>query len=229
MASALGCNLADNEEVGDDGPGDARAIPRGRLAGDGIRGLHPLCGHFTCQGARLADAIGGLAARSGIDPDVDLRRDGVTVRLTVSEDGELSEQDAILAGEIAAAARELDLNVDLGGVQMIQVAIDAMSIPDVVPFWQAVLGYEVHGDSLLDPKFEGPTVWFQQMDAPRPQRNRIHVDVYLPQDQTEARIAAALAAGGRIVYDGHAPDWWTLADPEGNEVDVAHWPDRTEN
>ena len=35
-----------------------------------------------------------------------------------------------------------------------------------------------------------------------------------------------LAAGGRIVYDGHAPDWWTLADPEGNEVDVAPWPDR---
>ena len=33
------------------------------------------------------------------------------------------------------------------------------------------------------------------MDAPRPQRNRIHVDVYLPVDQAEARIAAALAAG----------------------------------
>ena len=46
------------------------------------------------------------------------------------------------------------------------------------------------------------------------------------QDQAETRIAAAIDAGGRIVNDTHAPEWWTLADPEGNEVDVAPWPDR---
>jgi 4a-hydroxytetrahydrobiopterin dehydratase len=59
------------------------------------------------------------------------------------------------------------------------------------------------------------------MDAPRPQRNRIHVDVFVPNDEAQARVAAALAAGGRLVDDSHAPHWWTLADPEGNEVDVA--------
>jgi 4a-hydroxytetrahydrobiopterin dehydratase len=64
------------------------------------------------------------------------------------------------------------------------------------------------------------------MDAARPQRNRIHIDVYLPVEQAEARIAAALAAGGYLVSDEHAPEWWTLADAEGNEVDVAPWPDR---
>jgi 4a-hydroxytetrahydrobiopterin dehydratase len=58
------------------------------------------------------------------------------------------------------------------------------------------------------------------MDAP-PQRNRIHIDVWMQRDQAEARIAAALAAGGRLVSDQQAPMWWTLADPEGNEVDVA--------
>jgi 4a-hydroxytetrahydrobiopterin dehydratase len=63
------------------------------------------------------------------------------------------------------------------------------------------------------------------MDAPRPQRNRIHIDLYLPEDQAKARIDAAVAAGGRIVSDARAPYWWTLADPEGNEVDVAPWPD----
>ena len=56
------------------------------------------------------------------------------------------------------------------------------------------------------------------MDAPRPQRNRVHVDVFVPNDAAEARVAAALAAGGRLVDDSHAPDWWTLADAEGNEV-----------
>jgi glyoxalase superfamily protein len=53
------------------------------------------------------------------------------------------------------------------------------------------------------------------------QRNRIHVDGFVPDDQALARIGSALAAGGRIVYDDRAPSWWTLADPEGNELDIA--------
>ena len=65
----------------------------------------------------------------------------------------------------------------------------------------------------------------QPMDAPRPQRNRVHIDVWVPHDQAEARVAAAIAAGGRLVTDEHAPGWWTLADAEGNEVDVATWMD----
>jgi 4a-hydroxytetrahydrobiopterin dehydratase len=34
-------------------------------------------------------------------------------------------------------------------------------------------------------------------------------------------VKAALAAGGTLVSDAHAPMWWTLADPEGNELDIA--------
>ena len=41
-------------------------------------------------------------------------------------------------------------------------------------------------------------------------------------------MAAALAAGGRVVDDSNAPEWWTLADPEGNEVDLAPWRDDSE-
>ena len=96
-----------------------------------------------------------------------------------------------------------------------------------VGFMLEVVTYEQVDDAdLIDPSFQGPPFWFQQMDAPRPQRNRIHVDVYLPVDQAEARVAAALAAGGHLVSDENAPEWWTLADAEGNEVDVAPWPDR---
>ena len=90
-----------------------------------------------------------------------------------------------------------------------------------------MLGYRQVGDEdLIDPHFQGPPLWFQQMDAPRPQRNRIHIDLYVPHDQAEARVAAALAAGGHVVGDENAPGWWTLADAEGSEVDVASWPDR---
>jgi 4a-hydroxytetrahydrobiopterin dehydratase len=180
-------------------------------------------------GARLADAIARIAETSGKNVHIDLRPAGVTVRLPVNDSGHLGEDEVDLAGEIAAVAVELGLTTDLDGLQTTQVAIDALSIRDVMPFWKAVLAYETFGDTLVDPRHEGPTVWFQQMDVPRPQRNRIHIDVYLPQDQAEARIEAAIAAGGRVVYEGHAPHWWTLADPEGNEVDVAPWPDREED
>jgi 4a-hydroxytetrahydrobiopterin dehydratase len=188
------------------------------------------CAHFRtgsfAAGVALVDAIGRLADATDHHPDVDLRSDGVTVRLR-TESGRLGEREVELAQHISAAARELGVPADPTSLQIVQIAIDALVIPDVMPFWRAVLGYrEVDDEDLIDPLFQGPPIWFQQMDAPRPQRNRIHIDVYVPHDQAEARVAAALAAGGHIVSDEHAPGWWTLADAEGNEVDVAPWPDR---
>jgi 4a-hydroxytetrahydrobiopterin dehydratase len=187
--------------------------------------------HFRTEsfatGVALVDVIGRMLDTDQDHPAVDLRQDGVTVRLGANREGRFSERDLILAEQISGAARELGASADLTGLQHIQVAIDALVIPDVLPFWRAVLGYEQVGDEdLLDPDLEGPPLWFQQMDAPRPQRNRIHVDLYVPHDEAEPRVAAAIAAGGRVVNDANAPGWWTLADPEGNEVDVASWPDR---
>jgi len=59
------------------------------------------------------------------------------------------------------------------------------------------------------------------MDALAAERNRIHIDVWVPPDQAQARIAAAIAAGGHLVTDEYAPAWWTLEDAEGNLADVA--------
>jgi 4a-hydroxytetrahydrobiopterin dehydratase len=188
------------------------------------------CGHFRtgsfAAGVALVDAIGRVTDAADHHPDVDLRSDSVTVRLR-RDDGTLGEREVALARQITAAAGELGVPVDPSSLQIVQIAIDALVIPHVLPFWRAVLGYrQVDDEDVIDALFQGPPIWFQQMDAPRPQRNRIHIDVYVPHDQAEARVAAALAAGGHLVSDEHAPEWWTLADAEGNEVDVAPWPDR---
>jgi 4a-hydroxytetrahydrobiopterin dehydratase len=177
-------------------------------------------------GSRLVHAISGLAGLEDHHPDVDLRYGGVTVRLITIADGYygMSRRDVELARRISALARELDVAADPSAVQTVQVSIDALVGPEVVPFWRAVLGYSDRGDSaedLVDPRGRGPLFWFQQMDAPRPQRNRIHVDVWVPHDQAEARVAAAVAAGGQLVTDQHAPSFWVLADAEGNEACVA--------
>ncbi|MBA2729840.1 MAG: 4a-hydroxytetrahydrobiopterin dehydratase [Euzebyaceae bacterium] len=186
------------------------------------------CAHFRTgsfvAGVALVGAIGRLADAANHHPDVDLRYEGVTVRLSTHGIGGLSERDVTLARQISAAARELDVPADPTAVQVIQVAIDALVGLEVLPFWRAVLGYQQVGDEdLVDPHGRGPSIWFQDMDAARPQRNRIHVDVSVPHDQAEARVAAAIAAGGHLVTDQYAPAWWTLADAEGNEVDVATW------
>jgi 4a-hydroxytetrahydrobiopterin dehydratase len=186
------------------------------------------CAYFRTgsfgAGAALVHAISELSAAANHHVDVDLRPEGVTVRLFTGEPGGLSNNDVELAREISAVAGKLGVAADPSGVQYVQITFDALVSAEVRPFWRAVLGYQAVGEvDLLDPLRRGPAFVFQQMDAPRPQRNRIHIDLYVPRDQAEARIAAALAAGGHVVTDEHAPDWWTLADAEGNEVDVAIW------
>jgi 4a-hydroxytetrahydrobiopterin dehydratase len=176
------------------------------------------------KGIELVDIIGQLAETANHHPDIDLRYTGVTVALFTHDVGDISDRDVRLAQQISIAARELGIAADPSRVQTLQISIDALVIPEVLPFWGAVLGYDRFGDEdVVDPLSRGPWVTFQQMDKPRPQRNRIHIDVSVPRDQAEARIAAALAAGGHIVTDAFAPHWWTLADAEGNEVDIAPW------
>jgi len=189
-------------------------------------GAHFRTGNFA-TGVALVDLIGKLADEANHHPDVDLRYSGVTVRLMTHEVDGLSQRDIDLARQISAVARTLGVAADPTGVQDVQVSIDALDISAVRPFWSAVLGYrEVGEEDLLDPHASGPSIWFQQMDEPRQERSRVHVDVFVPHDEALGRIAAALAAGGRLITEEHVPAWWVLADAEGNEACVATWTGR---
>jgi 4a-hydroxytetrahydrobiopterin dehydratase len=136
-----------------------------------------------------------------------------------------SQRDVEMARRISAVARGLGLRADPSVVQSILFTIDARVSAEVMPFWHAVLGYEYRVDNptedLIDPRGRGPSIWFQKTAEPPLQDFRIHVNIWVPHDQVQARIAAALAAGGRLVTDKYAPAWWTLADAEGNVADVA--------
>jgi 4a-hydroxytetrahydrobiopterin dehydratase len=179
------------------------------------------------ESARLVDAI----SRLGIEdhpPDVDVRRDGVTVRLiTIADDWYgPSRRDLELARRISAAARELGLAADPSALQSFLLIPGAPDTAEVMPFWRAILGYDPRADSpdedLVDPRTRGPSFWFEPMAEPRKDGGgAIHVAVWVPPELAEGRVAAALAAGGRIVRDQFAPSWWTLADAAGNEADVA--------
>lgn len=175
------------------------------------------------QGVELVEAVARLADEAGLPLLLDLRYPGVSV------DGGKDQHEragfAALAAAVQSAAHDLGLAADPAGVRDFQLGIDALDIPAVREFWRASLGYEADPRAgvtdLFDPRRLNPPVFFQQLDEPRPQRNRLHIDLFVPSDQAEARVAAAVAAGGTVVFDTYAPAWWTVADPEGNELDIA--------
>ena len=197
-----------------------------RVIGDGACSLFRT-GSFAAS-ARLVSAIGALAGIDDHRPDVDVRREGVTVRLLTTGDDYygMSQRDVELARRISAVARDQGVPADPAAVQSVLVIPGAPVVADVLPFWRAVLGYEPRSDSpdedLVDPHDRGPGFWFEAMDEPRGDGGgAIHIAVWVPPEAAEARVAAALAAGGRLVRDNFAPAWWTLADAAGNEADIA--------
>jgi 4a-hydroxytetrahydrobiopterin dehydratase len=205
---------------------EAEGVGDWRVIGDGASAYFPAASFAA--GARFVQAIGELPAVEDHAPDVDVRPDGVTVRLVTVTDNHygMSRRDIEMARQISAVAREHGLSADPSAVQSVLVIPGATSTAEILPFWRAVLGYLPRPDSpdedLVDPRSRGPSFWFEQLNEPRPDGGgAIHVAVWVPYDQAEARIAAALAAGGRLVRDAFAPSWWTLADAAGNEVDVA--------
>jgi 4a-hydroxytetrahydrobiopterin dehydratase len=200
-------------------------------AADGVDDWRALysgaCAYFRSDSYRTSAAfVAAIAALDEADearPDVDLRHDGVAVRLVSRDIHRMTGRDLRLARGISALARESSLTADPSAVQDFQLALGAVMTAKIMPFWRAVLGYEQVGDEdLLDPRARGPLIWFKEMASSRPNM-RIHVDVSVPHDQAEGRIAAAIEAGGRVVDDSHAPAWVTLADPEDNKVDIATW------
>jgi 4a-hydroxytetrahydrobiopterin dehydratase len=184
--------------------------------------------------AEATDAASVAVSAVGTDGQghltVDIRADRAVLRLQ-SDFGGVTGRDVRFAHEVSGALAARGLQPAPSAVQALEIAIDALDIGAVRPFWKAITGYVDEPGSelaaaLIDPVGRGPAIWFQQMDAPRPQRNRIHLDIDVPHEAASARIDAAIAAGGRLLSDDAAPAFWVLADPEGNEACICTWQGR---
>lgn len=177
--------------------------------------------------AALASAIAAAADEHVHHPDIDIRYpDRVHVALTTHATGGLTTLDSDLARVISTAATTACATSEPLAAQAMEIAIDTVDADRIRPFWAAVLGYPDTGGTLVDPRRFGPSVWFQDTDESRTQRQRFHIDISVAHDVAEQRVAAALAAGGTLVNDTFAPSWWVLADADGNEACVCTWQDR---
>ena len=191
------------------------------------------CGSYA-EAGRFAADLASLCDELDHHASIDLRYpDLVHVVSTTHVTNGLTDRDETLARAVTDLAARRGLHSSPRASMALEIAVDALDIDAVRPFWQTVLGYvpekTAEGEqvvALIDPEGIGPSLWFQQMEAPRPTRNRIHLDVVVPHDVAEERVAETLASGGRLVSDAAARAFWVLADAEGNEACICTWQDR---
>ena len=206
---------------------------RAFLAAEGVQEWAVLHGGPTAvyrtktlaEAAALAQTIAALPGLEGTNVQLSVVSDRLTVRLT-REVWKTETTHIDLARAITALARTSGAVADPTAIHEVQVAISAK--PDAIDlgFWRAVLGYApMQSDNAIDPLGNSSTVWMQELDAEKPLRHAMHIDVSVPREQAEVRLAAAVAAGGVIVDASHAPSYWILADRSGNKVCIAAWPD----
>jgi hypothetical protein len=124
------------------------------------------------------------AAVAASEPDggghlrIDMRLDRVGLSLQTRAIAAVTHTDTELARRISFALRKLGPH-SAGAtsaesprpVQMLEMAIDAVDIAAIRPFWKAVLAYADEPgragpeDAIVDPAGQLPAIWFQQMDA----------------------------------------------------------------
>ena len=182
-----------------------RVVPRGRRA----ERRHRRCGRSLQH-----------------HPDVDLRYPNIVrVVLTTHATGGVTALDVALAREVSSLAAAAGAP-QCPAPQALEIAIDTMDAERIRPFWAAVLGYRDDGGTSWIRCASGHRSGSSRWTSPRTDRDRFHIDVSVAHDAAPARLAAALAAGGRLVTDQFARSWWVLADADGNEACICTWQDR---
>jgi predicted enzyme related to lactoylglutathione lyase len=104
------------------------------------------------------------------------------------------------------------------------ICFDCADARRVGSFWAEVLGYTLHEDEtpggpvMLEPVERGMRIWFNPVPEPKVAKNRVHIDINMPDG---AEIDRLLGLGASVVQEIRGEDgalWWTImADPEGNE------------
>ena len=135
-----------------------------RVVSDGAHAFYRTDSMATA--ARFVQAISELPDIDKHPPDVDVRSDGVTVRLiTFTPDfGGMTTRDLEIARQISAAATKLGLDGDPSAIQSLIIIPGWTAPAEVIPFWRAMLGYVPRIDSpeedLVDPHNRGTGFWF---------------------------------------------------------------------
>ncbi|GGC07055.1 4a-hydroxytetrahydrobiopterin dehydratase [Cellulomonas carbonis] len=187
--------------------------------------------------ARFVAAIGEAGDALGHHPTVSIGRNHVDLKL-VSPDAVyredqttehvvewVTQKDVDVARRITEVAAEHGLTADPSSVSVVELGLDTTSSSTIAPVWAALLtgdpasqGRGSPSDEVRDATGRVPNLWFGDAadDDAATARQRFHVEVYVPAEVAEGRIAAAVAAGGTVVDDSESPSLTVIADQDGN-------------
>ncbi len=178
----------------------------------------------------LVDAITVVAEEMGHHPDLDLAYGRLDVRLTSHDVGGVTSRDVLLARTISELALSAGATPHPERTSVLELGLDSADEAEIRPFWAALLDYdtvEAWGEfQIRDATGRRASIWFQPTEAHDVPRQRWHLDLRIPPEVVEDRIAAAIEAGGELVDDTAAPAFWVLADPQGNRACLTTWQGR---
>ncbi len=200
------------------------------------QGLHAryLVDDFS-TGARFVAAVGEAGDALGHHPRASIGTGHVDLKLVSADaiyrDDEgiehvvewVTQQDVDLARRITEIAADHGIKADPASVSVIELGLDTADSANIAPVWAALLtgnseaqGHGSPSDEIRDATGRVPNLWFGDADEGDTRRQRFHVEVYVPREVVEQRIAAAVAAGGTVVDDSDAPSLTVIADQDGN-------------
>ena len=147
----------------------------------------------------------------------------------------VTQHDVDLARRIAAIAADHEVDADPASVSVIELGLDTAHSATIAPVWAVLLtgnaeaqGHGTPSDEIRDATGRVPNLSFGDEPLHGTPRQRFHVEVYVAPEVAEQRIVAAVAAGGTVVDDSHAPSLTVIADQDGNTgvlcVDVSAAP-----
>jgi 4a-hydroxytetrahydrobiopterin dehydratase len=188
-------------------------------------------------GARFVSAIAEAGKSLAHQPLVSMGKGYVDLQLVTGDaiyrDDEgtehvierVSQQDVDLARRITDIAAEQGLAADPASVSEVELGLDTATSETIAPVWAALLTGDVESqgrgtpsDEIRDATERVPNLWFgdEPSGADGAGMARFHIEVYVPPEVVEERIAAVLAAGGVIVDDSESPGLTVVADQDGN-------------
>ncbi|WP_158607683.1 VOC family protein [Flexivirga caeni] len=142
----------------------------------------------------------------------------------------MTSRDVALARTVSELASAAGVASHPERTSVLELGLDSADEAQMRPFWAAPARLR-HGRrwgelQLHDTTGRRPAIWFQPTEAQDTPRQRWHLDLRIPPEVVQDRIAAALNAGGKLVDDTAAPVFWVLADPQGNRACLTTWQGR---
>ena len=186
---------------------------------------------FT-QAIEFVNRFTNFAEAQDHHPDFEIRYNTIRMRVLSHDVGGLTDRDIKFATSVDVLIDEMQLKRQPEKITRTHLVLVSTDVAAIKPFWEAVLNFKAAKDdeNMLVDRSDvlAPLRFHQYADSSAATEDvnlagalgKAHLDVFVPADLAQARVQAAVEAGGKLLNETHAPTKWELSDMDGNRVFV---------